>query len=94
MPADRKITHEIFVAEILHQKDETNITRITVGVNLTKVPGEATTPTEDLTTAKTIYNSILSIKKCKIYVRLPCQFLLEQSHGWIYMKLPLEIIPD
>ena len=61
--AGRTVTYGIIVAEIRLQKAETHRTRLTVGGNLIHLPGDVTTPTADLITAKLISNSVLSTKK-------------------------------
>ena len=60
VPKDRKVTHGIIFCDIKTQKYETHRTRLTVGGNLIDYPGEVTTPTSDITTAKTLINSIIS----------------------------------
>ena len=58
---DRKVTHGRIVCDIKPQKSETHRTRLTVRVNLIDYPGEFRTPTEDITTAKTLIDSTISI---------------------------------
>ena len=62
VPAGRTVTYGIIVDEIRPQHSETHCTRLTVGGNLINFPGDVTTPTEDLITAKLIFNSVLSTK--------------------------------
>ena len=63
VPAGRTLTYGRIVAKIRPQKAETYPTRLTVGGNLIHFPGDVTTPTADLITAKLISNSVLSTKK-------------------------------
>ena len=65
VPAVRTVTYGIIVAKIRPQKSETHRTRLTVGVNLINFPGDITTPTADLITAKLVFNSVLSTKDAK-----------------------------
>ena len=62
VPSGRTVTYERIVSEIQPQKAETHYTRLTVGGNLINFPGDVTTPTADLITAKLFFNSVLSTK--------------------------------
>ena len=62
VPAGRTVTYGRIVAEIRPQKAETHSTRLTVGGNLIHFPGDVTTPTADLITAKLVFNRVLSTK--------------------------------
>ena len=65
VPADRVVTYAKFVCSIREQKKETHRTRLTVGGNLIDFPGEVSTPTADMLTAKLLINSILSTPNAK-----------------------------
>ena len=52
--AGRTVTYGRIVAEIRPQNAETHLTRLTVGGNLINFPGDVTTPTSYLITAKLI----------------------------------------
>ena len=83
------------MAVIQLQKSETHCTRLTVGGNLIKFPGDVTTNTEDLITSKLIFNSVLSTKNEKImYAEISNFYLNNPMDRYEYMKLPLEIIPE
>ena len=62
VPAGIKVTYGRILAKIRQQKAETHCTRLNVGGNLINFPGDVTTPTADLITAKLIFNSVLSTK--------------------------------
>ena len=62
VPAGRTVTYGIIVVERRPLKAETHRTRLTVGGNLINLPGDVTTPTSVLITAKLIFNSVLSTK--------------------------------
>ena len=79
--------------KIRPQKAETHRTRLTVGGNLIKSPGDVTTPTSYLITANIIFNSVLSTKDVKFMCTDIANFYLNNPMN-IYecMKLPLDII--
>ena len=56
----KKPTYARVVVDFRSQKEDTNRVRITAGVNLIKYAGQLTTRTADLTTAKMIWNSVIS----------------------------------
>ena len=60
IPKDRTVTYARIVVDYRPQKEDPNRVRITVGGNLIDYPGELTTRTADLTTAKLLWNSTLS----------------------------------
>ena len=83
------------MAEIKPQKTETHYTRLTKGGNLINFPCDVTTPTEDLITAKLIFNSVLSTKNAKLLFADIANFYLNNPmNRYEYMKLPLDIIPE
>ena len=55
----RTVIYRRIVAEIGPQKSETHRTHFTVKIYIINFPGYFNTPTEDLTTAKLIINSVL-----------------------------------
>ena len=94
LPAGRTVTYGINVAEIRPQNAESHRTRITVGGNLINFPGDVTTHTADLITAKLIFNSVLSTKNVKFMCADIANFYLSNPmNRYEYMKLPLDIIP-
>ena len=95
VPAGRTVTYGRIVAKIRPQKAETHSTRLTVGGNLIHFPGDVTTPTADLITARIIFNSVLSTKNAKFMCADISNFYLNNSmNRYEYMKLPLDIIPE
>ena len=93
--AGRTVTYGRIVAEIRPQKAETHHTRLTVGGNVTNFPGDVTTSTADLITAKLIFNSVLSTKNTKLMCADIANFYLNNPMDrYEYMKLPLVIIPE
>jgi hypothetical protein len=72
------------------QKEDPHQIRITAGGNLISYPGELTTRTADMTTAKLHWNSILSTPKAR-YMCLDIDnfYLMATLNHYKYMKLPL-----
>jgi hypothetical protein len=60
IPKDRTVTYARIVVDYRPQKEDPNRVRITIGGNLINYPGELTTRTADLTTAKILWNSTIS----------------------------------
>lgn len=54
------VTYTKIVVDFCPQKEDPNKVRITAGGNLMNYPGELTTRTADLTTAKRMCNSVIS----------------------------------
>ena len=83
------------MAEIGSQKAETHRTRISVGRNLINFPGDVTTPTADIITAKLILNSVLSMENVKFTCADIANFYLNKPmNRYEHTKLPLDIIPE
>ena len=83
------------MAKIRPQKAETHRTRLTMGGNLINFPGDVTTPTAYLITAKFIFKSVLSTKKSKFMCTDIANFYLNNPMNiYEHMKLPLDIIPE
>jgi hypothetical protein len=60
LPAGKRPTYLRIVAKIRPEKGETKRVRFNVGGNLINYPGEVSTPTADITTAKCLFHSVLS----------------------------------
>ena len=73
----KKVMYPKIVCDIRPNKSETHRTRITVGGNLLEYAGTITTPTATITTAKCLFNSVVSTQKqnmyCPIFKLLPQQ---------------------
>ena len=61
----KKVTYPKIVCNILPSKEETHRTRITVGGNLLDYAGTLTKPTATITTAKCLFNSVVSTPAAK-----------------------------
>ena len=66
-----------------------------MGGDLINFPGDVTTPTAYIITAKIIFNSVLSSKNAKFMCADIANFYLNNPMNiYEYMKLTLEIIPE
>ena len=77
------------------QKADPNRVRITAGGNLIIYPGELTTRTADLTTAKVLWNSVVSTPGAKFMgIDIKSFYLTAPLDRYEYMKMPLSIFPE
>ena len=60
IPRDRVVTYARLVVDYRPQKEDPNRVRMTAGGNLLNYPGELTTRTADVSTAKILWNSTIS----------------------------------
>jgi hypothetical protein len=75
IPKGQKVTYGSFVVDIKDHKEEKERTRLTVGGDQIEYPGEKSTRTAGLTTAKFLINSVIS--------NLGAKFLLKTSRIFI-----------
>jgi hypothetical protein len=68
IPKGRKVKYGSFVVDIEDHKEEKERTRLTVGGNQTEYPGDKSTRTAGLTTAKILINSVISTQDAKFLV--------------------------
>jgi hypothetical protein len=95
VPSDRKVTYGRIVATIRPQKSETHRVRLTVGGNLIDYPGDVSTPTADMTTAKILFNSVISTPDVRFMCTDVKDFYLNTPMArYEYMRLPLRILPQ
>jgi hypothetical protein len=59
-PKGRKVMYGSFVVDIKEHKEEKERTRLTVEGDQIEYPGDKSTPTAGLTTAKVLINSVIS----------------------------------
>jgi hypothetical protein len=86
IPKGRKVTYGSFVVDIKDHKEEKEHKRLTVGGDQIEYPGDKSTCTAGLTTAKNLINSVIStlgakflvIDIKKLYVNTP----LDDSNKW------------
>ena len=96
IPKGRTVTYGRIVIDFRPQKADPNRVRITAGGNLIKdYPGKLTTRTEDLTTSKIMWNSVLSTAGAKFLgVDIKSFFLTAPLDRYEYMKMPLDLFPE
>jgi hypothetical protein len=68
IPKGRKVTYGSFVVDIKDHKEEKERTRLTVGGDQIKYPGDKSTRTAGLTTEKILINSVISTPGAKFLV--------------------------
>ena len=89
------MTYGRLVCDIKENKTETYRTRLTVGVNLLYLPGLLSTPTATVTTAKFLFNSVISTSGAKCLISDVKNFYLNNDLPEPeYMKLKIHIIPQ
>lgn len=95
IPKDRTVTYARIVVDYRPQKADPNRVRITVGGNLIDYPGELTTRTADMTTAKILWNSVLSTPNAEYACADVGNFYLATPMDrYEYMKIKADLIPD
>ncbi len=93
IPKDRTVTYARIVVDYRPQKEDPNRVRITVGGNLIDYPGELTTRTADLTTAKILWNSTLSTPNAKFGTADVGNFYLATPRDrFEYMRIKAELV--
>ena len=94
IPKHKTITYARLVVDFCPQKDDPNRVRMTAGGNLIQYAGELTTRTSDLSTAKNLWNSVVSTEGAKfaafdisnMYLHTPLA-----PEDYEYMRIPLKI---
>ncbi len=95
IPKDRTVTYAGIVVDFRPQKEEPNRVRITADGNLINYPGELTTGTVDLTTAKMLWNSVVSTPGARFACFDVKNFYLgTPMNRYEYMKMPIALIPE
>eukprot|EP00804_Cyclotella_cryptica_P019044 CCRYP_014460-RA/>CCRYP_014460-RA protein AED:0.28 eAED:0.28 QI:0/0/0/1/1/1/3/0/673 len=102
IPKDRlkDVTYGQFVCNIQPEKKEPNHTRLVVGGDRIKNPGEGTTPTANMLAAKILFNSVISTATARFMTMDISNFYLKtplQCPEYIRMKItdiPEEIINE
>ena len=94
-PEGQKVTYGRLVVSICPQKEETHRVRLTVGGNLIDYPGDFSSPTADLTTAKCLFNSVVSTPVAKFMTTDVKDFYLNTPmERYEYMRPPISLIHD
>ncbi len=97
IPASRlkDITYGRIVVNYRPQKTEKERTRLTVGGNLIDYPWDVTTPTADLTTAKLLFNSVISTPGARFLTMDIKDFYLNTPmERPEFMRLKYDILPE
>jgi hypothetical protein len=83
------------VYTIRPQKKEAYCTRLTAGGNLINYPYNVSTPTANITTAKIVFNSVLSTPNAKFMgLNIKDFYLNTKMERYEYMRMPIAIIPQ
>ena len=91
----KKPTYARVVVVFCPQKEDPNRVRITVGGNLIKYAGELTTRTADLTTAKMVWNIVISTEGAKFMgLDIGDVYLETPMEEYEYMLMPLHLFPQ
>ena len=95
IPKDRTVAYAKIVVDYRPQKEDPNRVRITYGGSNYNSDGvEVTTRTADLTTAKILWNSIVSTEGAKLMcIDISNFYLNAPLERYEYMKIPLHLFP-
>ena len=95
VPDNEAVTYGRIVCTFRPQKSEPNRTRLTVGGNLLVALYDVSTPTADLTTAKLLFNSVISTPGSRFVTLDLKNFYLETPLPTPrYMRMPMDILPE
>jgi hypothetical protein len=95
IPKGRKVTYGSFVVDIKDHKEERERTRLTVGGDKIEYPGDKSTRTAGLTTAKILINSVISTMGAKFLVIDIKKIYLNTPLGrFEYMVINLSSLPQ
>ena len=95
MPMDRTATYPRFVCEHRPQKTEVNRTRLTLGGNLIKYPGDVSTKTAELETIKILFNSVISTNGARfLSIDIKNFYLNTPLERPEYVRIPVNLIPE
>jgi hypothetical protein len=95
IPQGRKVTYGPFVVDIKDHKEERERTRLTVGGYQIEYPGDKSTRTAGLTTAKILINSVISTKDAHFMIIDIKNFYLNTPlRRFEYMAINLASLPQ
>jgi hypothetical protein len=95
IPKGHKVTYGSFVVDIKDHKEEKERTRLTVGGDKIEYPGDKSTRTAGLTTAKNLINSVISTLGAKFLVIDIENFYFNTPLGrFEYMVINLSSLPQ
>ena len=94
-PKDKKVTYGEVVCEMKPEKEKTERTTLKVGRNLLDFTGNLSSPTSSVTTAKCVFNNMVSTPGARCLLSDIKHFylnnILQDSE---FMRIPLKIIPQ
>jgi hypothetical protein len=95
VPAGRTITYGRIVCDLKPHKVEKERTRLTVGGNLIDFPGDVSAKTTDLTTAKCLFNSVISTRDAKfMLIDISNFYLGTPMSRYEYMRMNISLLPE
>ena len=95
MPKDRKATYARVVVADRPRKSEPRRVRVTVGGDQVDYPGEVTTKTTSIITAKCLFNKVISTPDARFMcIDIKDFYLNNDLPRTEYMRFPRHIIPD
>jgi hypothetical protein len=95
IPKGRKVTYDSFVVDIKDHREEKERTRLTIGGDQIEYPGDNSTRTAGLTTAKILINSVISTLGAKFLVIDITYLYLNTPLGLFeYMVINLSSLPQ
>ena len=95
VPKDKKVSYGKIVCEIKPEKEEKERTRLTVGGNLLYFTGNLSAPTALVTTAKCVFNSVVSTPGGRCLLADIKHFYLNNIlPDSEFMRILLKIIPQ
>eukprot|EP00979_Chaetoceros_neogracilis_P016968 scaffold10166_cov289-Chaetoceros_neogracile.AAC.1 len=95
MPIDKKPTYARVCANYREQKEDPYRVRITVGGDRIQYDGETFTPNADVTTAKILFNSVISTPMAKFLgIDIKDFYLMTKMDNPEFMYLPRWIFPQ
>jgi hypothetical protein len=88
------MTYGRFVVDVRPHKEEVHRVRLTVGGNLIKYDDDVSTRSEDLTTSKCMWNSVISMEGVT-YMCLDVKkfYLGTPMEEFEYLRIPIKRIP-
>ena len=94
-PKDKQVTYGKIFCEMKPEKEDKERTRLTVGGNLLDFTGNISAPKASVTTAKCVFNSVVSTPGARCLLSDIKHFYLNKILPDLeFMRIPLKIIPQ
>jgi hypothetical protein len=95
VPTGRTVTYGRIVCDLKPHKTEKERTRLTVGGNLIDFPGDVSAKTADLTTAKCLFNSVISTRDARfMLIDISNFYLGTPMSRYEYMRMNISLLPE